>query len=292
VHRFSGLYNIIGKSKWFKKCIGIHPERSLPSLKQTTLRDWFLNYKQGIHTKSIFLFCDEYTNYYDLEIGIKAVKLLNKLGYTVNIPNHPESARAYISKGFLKEAKAIATENVLIFSTLISKDTPLIGIEPSAILGFRDEYPNLVNASLKSTANILALNSFTIEEFLSNEMENNKINTSLFSKSHKTVYYHGHCHQKALSSNSHAVNILGLPVNFNVKSIDSGCCGMAGSFGYEKEHYELSQQIGEDRLFPALRSVEADAIVAASGTSCRHQIKDGINKTALHPIEVLYNALN
>ena len=292
VHRFSGVYNIIGKSKWFKKCIGIHPERSLPSLKQTTLRDWFLNYKQGIHTKSIFLFCDEYTNYYDLEIGIKAVKLLNKLGYTVNIPNHPESARAYISKGFLKEAKAIATENVLIFSTLISKDTPLIGIEPSTILGFRDEYPNLVNASLKSTANILALNSFTIEEFLSNEIEDNKINSSHFSKTPKTVYYHGHCHQKALSSNSHAVNILGLPANFNVKTIESGCCGMAGSFGYEKEHYELSQQIGEDRLFPALRSVEENAIVAASGTSCRHQIKDGVNKTALHPIEVLYNALN
>ena len=292
MHRFSGIYNVIGKSKWFKKCIGIHPERSLPSLRQTTLRHWFLNYKQGIHTKSVFLFCDEYTNYYDLEIGIKAVKLLNKLGYTVYMPNHPESARAYISKGFLKEAKAIATENVSVFSTLISKDTPLIGIEPSAILGFRDEYPNLVNASLKSTAKILALNTFTIEEFLSNEIENNKINPSYFSKAHKTVYYHGHCHQKALSSNSNAANILGLPVNFSVKTIDSGCCGMAGSFGYEKEHYELSQQIGEDRLFPAVRTAEVDAIVAASGTSCRHQIKDGVNKTALHPIEVLYNALN
>ena len=88
------------------------------------------------------------------------------------------------------------------------------------------------------------------------------------------------------------MDILGFPINFNVKTIDSGCCGMAGSFGYEKEHYEISQQIGEDSLFPALRTVEIDAIVAASGTSCRHQIKEGVNKTALHPIEVLYNALN
>ena len=110
-HRFSWIYNIIAKSKWFKKCIGVHPNRSLPILKPTTLRQWFSNHVQGTHTKSVFLFCDEYTNYYDLDIGIKAVKLLNKLGYTVNIPNHPESARAYISKGFLKEAKAIATEN-------------------------------------------------------------------------------------------------------------------------------------------------------------------------------------
>ena len=291
-HRFSWIYNIIAKSKWFKKCIGVHPNRSLPILKPTTLRQWFSNHVQGTHTKSVFLFCDEYTNYYDLDIGIKAVKLLNKLGYTVNIPNHPESARAYISKGFLKEAKAIATENIKLFSTLISKDTPLIGIEPSAILGFRDEYPNLVNASLKYTAKTLGLNTFTIEEFLSNELQDNKINISLFSNSTKTVYYHGHCHQKALSSNSHAVDILGFPINFNVKTIDSGCCGMAGSFGYEKEHYEISQQIGEDSLFPALRTVEIDAIVAASGTSCRHQIKEGVNKTALHPIEVLYNALN
>jgi Fe-S oxidoreductase len=95
-----------------------------------------------------------------------------------------------------------------------------------------------------------------------------------------------------LSSNSYALTTLAIPANFTVQPIDAGCCGMAGAFGYEKEHYELSQQIGEDRLFPTLRTIDSNALVAASGTSCRHQIKDGLNKTALHPIEVLYNALN
>ena len=141
----------------------------------------------------MYLFCDEYTNHYDLEIGKKSVKLLNALGYKVFMPNHLESARAYISKGFLKEAKAIATENIHIFSSLITKETPLVGIEPSAILGFRDEYPNLVESDLKASSETLAKNVLTIEEFLSNEMTLNKIDVSNFTTTPKTVYYHGHC---------------------------------------------------------------------------------------------------
>jgi Fe-S oxidoreductase len=238
------------------------------------------------------MFCDEYTNHYDVGIGKKSILLLNTLGYNVIMPAHFESARAYISKGFLEQAKTIATENINTFSTLITKDAPLIGIEPSAILGFRDEYPNLVAPVLKSKAESLAQNVFTIEEFIAHEMTATNIDVSKFTTASKTVYYHGHCHQKALSSTSYAITSLGIPTNFNVQTIDAGCCGMAGSFGYEKEHYDLSQQIGEDRLFPALRAIDSSAIVAASGTSCRHQIKDGVNKTALHPIEVLYNALN
>ncbi|CAI8198581.1 MAG: Anaerobic glycerol-3-phosphate dehydrogenase subunit C [Formosa sp. Hel1_33_131] len=290
--RFAGVYNFFGNNSWFKTFIGIHPKRSLPQLHTTTFRQWFEGFQQGNYLKKVYLFCDEYTNHYDLEIGKKSVKLLNTLGYKVFMPNHLESARAYISKGFLKEAKAIATENIHIFSPLITKKTPLVGIEPSAILGFRDEYPNLVEADLKACSENLAKNVLTIEEFLSNEMTLNKIDVSNFTTTPKTVYYHGHCHQKAVSSNVHAVTILSIPKNFKVHSIDSGCCGMAGSFGYENEHYELSQQIGEDRLYPALRTIETTAIVSASGTSCRHQIKDGVQKTALHPIEVLYNALN
>ncbi len=291
-HRFAGFYNFIGKSTWFKFLIGVHPKRSLPTLHSQTLGQWFPSVQQKKYSKNVYLFCDEYTNHFDVEIGKKTILLLNELGYNVLMPDHSESARAYISKGFLEEAKTIATENVSTFSTLVSKDTPLVGIEPSAILGFRDEYPNLVDAPLKSTADDLAQNVFTIEEFLANEMKANKIDVSKFTTKTETVYYHGHCHQKALSSNSYAETILSIPSNFKVKSIDSGCCGMAGSFGYEKEHYKLSQQIGEDRLFPSLRELKSKEIVSASGTSCRHQIKDGVNKTALHPIEVLYNALN
>ena len=291
-HRFAGFYNFIANSTWFKSLIGVHPKRSLPILHSQTLRQWFSGIQQENHSKTVYLFCDEYTNHFDVEIGKKTILLLNKLEYKVHIAKHPESARAYISKGFLEEAKTIATENVTTFSPLISKDIPLVGIEPSAILGFRDEYPNLVDAALKVESENLAQNVFTIEEFLANEMNAHKIDVSKFTTKTKTIFYHGHCHQKALSSNTYAETILSMPSNFKVQIIDSGCCGMAGSFGYEKEHYELSQQIGEDRLFPSLRGLDSSAIVSASGTSCRHQIKDGVNKTALHPIEVLYNALN
>ena len=291
-HKFAGIYNFIGTRSWFKSLIGVHSKRLLPNLKSKTLRQWFSSIQQKSHSKSIYLFCDEYTNHFDVELGKKTILLLNKLGYKVFIPAHSESARAYISKGFLEEAKTIATNNVSIFSALISNDKPLIGIEPSAILGFRDEYPNLVDANLRSTAENLAENVFTIEEFLAKELNAHKIDISKFTTKSETVYYHGHCHQKALSSNTYAETILKMPPNFKVETIDSGCCGMAGSFGYEKEHFDLSQQIGEDRLFPFLRELKKEVIVSASGTSCRHQIRDGVNKTALHPIEILYNALN
>ena len=291
-HRFAGIYNFIGKSTLFKSLIGVHPKRSLPNLQSKTLRKWFSGVQQENHSKSVYLFCDEYTNHFDVELGKKSILLLNKLGYKVIMPAHSESARAYISKGFLEEAKTIATNNVSIFSALISNDKPLIGIEPSAILGFRDEYPNLVDANLRSTAENLAENVFTIEEFLAKELNAHKIDISKFTTKTETIYYHGHCHQKALSSDVYAETILNIPPNFKVETIDSGCCGMAGSFGYEKEHFDLSQQIGEDRLFPFLRELKKEVIVSASGTSCRHQIRDGVNKTALHPIEILYNALN
>jgi len=291
-HKFAGIYNFIGTRSWFKSLIGVHSKRLLPNLKSKTLRLWFSSIQQKSHSKSIYLFCDEYTNHFDVELGKKTILLLNKLGYKVFMPAHSESARAYISKGFLEEAKTIATNNVSIFSALISNDKPLIGIEPSAILGFRDEYPNLVDANLRSTAENLAENVFTIEEFLAKELNAHKIDISKFTTKSETVYYHGHCHQKALSSNTYAETILKMPPNFKVETIDSGCCGMAGSFGYEKEHFDLSQQIGEDRLFPFLRELKKEVIVSASGTSCRHQIRDGVNKTALHPIEILYNALN
>ena len=291
-HKFAGIYNFIGTRSWFKFLIGVHSKRLLPNLKSKTLRQWFSSIQQKSHSKSIYLFCDEYTNHFDVELGKKTILLLNKLGYKVFMPAHSESARAYISKGFLEEAKTIATNNVSIFSALISNDKPLIGIEPSAILGFRDEYPNLVDANLRSTAENLAENVFTIEEFLAKELNAHKIDISKFTTKSETVYYHGHCHQKALSSNTYAETILKMPPNFKVETIDSGCCGMAGSFGYEKEHFDLSQQIGEDRLFPFLRELKKEVIVSASGTSCRHQIRDGVNKTALHPIEILYNALN
>ncbi len=237
------------------------------------------------------MFCDEYTNYYDLELGVKSVNLLNALGYKVEMIKHDESGRAYISKGFLNQAKKIAINNVNTFKDIISNDTPLIGIEPSAILGFRDEYPNLVSPEDKPIGLKLSKYVLLIDEFISREIDKGTISSSLFTLEAKDIVLHGHCHQKVLSSLDHTEKILSLPLNYKVEVIPSGCCGMAGSFGYEKEHFELSNKIGEMVLFPAIRQIKNTTLIAASGTSCRHQIKDGTKKTALHPVEILFDAL-
>jgi FAD/FMN-containing dehydrogenase/Fe-S oxidoreductase len=273
---------------------GFAPPRSLPRLHHTTLRKWFRWHiapppvpKMG----RVFLFCDEFTNYTDTLTGIHAVQLLEWLGYEVLMPLHEQSGRALLSKGLLKAAKLIAEKNVRVFGSLVSDAAPLIGIEPSAILSFRDEYPDLVHPSLQNTARQLAINTFMVEEFLAREAKAGKISRDLFTQENKLIWLHGHCQQKAISSLQPAIEILSLPVNYQVRVIDSGCCGMAGSFGYEKEHYDLSMKIGELVLFPAARNADPQAILAAAGTSCRHQIMDGTGKTAYHPVDILFQAL-
>ena len=294
--KFSTLTNWISKQQWFKNSLGIAKNRSLPELQKQTLRSWFKKNQNVLKPmqptkKTVILFCDEYTNYYDVSIGIKAIQLLNKLDYDVKLVKHKESGRAYISKGFLEEAQNIAIANVNLFSDLISEDIPLLGIEPSAILSFRDEYPNLVSKSDKSKALTLSNNVFLIDEFIAAEIDKGNIKESLFTSEAKTITFHGHCHQKALSSTGYTEKLLSLPKNYSVTTINSGCCGMAGSFGYEKEHYELSQQIGEMVVFPEINKTKASDTIAATGTSCRHQIKDGTNREAKHPIDILFDAL-
>ena len=169
--------------------------------------------------------------------------------------------------------------------------TPLIGIEPSAILTFRDEYIDLASDENFEASKALSKNVFMIDEFIAKEIEAGNIQSSSFTKEKKSIQLHGHCQQKALSSVAPSVKLLSLPQNYIVETIPSGCCGMAGSFGFEKEHYELSMKIGELLLLPTVRKQAADVIIAAPGTSCRHQIKDGTGREALHPVEVLYEAL-
>ena len=217
--------------------------------------------------------------------------MLNHLGYEVKMVTHPESGRAAISKGLLQQAQSCAKQNVEIFKNLITKNTPLIGIEPSAILSFRDEYPKLVSKTQQVTAQQLAQNTFLIDEFLTSEIKAGNITPNQFTSEPKQIHLHGHCHQKALSSVEDTAWLLSLPENYHVDVIPSGCCGMAGSFGYEAEHYEVSMQVGELVLFPAIRKSSSSSIIAAPGTSCRHQIFDGTKRKALHPVEVLWEAL-
>ena len=294
------LYNAILQTPLLRRManrlIGFHPDRSMPKLNKITLHRWFQNRTplpslRGERLGRVHLFCDEFTNFNDLDAGIATVELLELLGYEVNLPAHAESGRASLSKGLVRRAKKFANENVQQLATIVSAEEPLIGIEPSAILGFRDEYPALVDESLRETARQLAPHCLMLDEFIAREADAGRIDSSCFTSEKRSVHVHGHCHQKALGSVNPTLQMLSLPVNYTVQEIPSGCCGMAGSFGYEKEHYEVSMQVGELVLFPHLKELDAEILIAAPGTSCRHQIHDGTKKSALHPAEIFRNAL-
>lgn len=294
---FNGFYSVPLFRKIANRLVGFHPERSMPAVSKLSLRKW---YRQHLNTGSpraeskngtVYLFCDEFTNYNDAETGRKAFLLLEALGYNVQIPEHGDSGRTWLSKGLVKKAKQIANTNIRLLKDIVTADSPLIGIEPSAILGFRDEYIDLADPEIKESAKKLAANCFTIEEFLAGQNKAGRIDNTLFTDKQQQVLVHGHCYQKALSAQQHTLDMLSIPVNYKPELIPSGCCGMAGAFGYEKEHYSVSQQVGELVLFPAVRAAAPDTIIAAAGTSCRHQVKDGTGRFSKHPVEILYDAL-
>lgn len=268
----------------------IAASRSLPLISTKSFSKQIQNIKIQRNTNfNVFLFIDEFSNYVDADIARDAYDLLHALGYTVGVVHHLDSARAMLSKGFLDEAKVEAEKNIAFLKTKVSREVPLIGIEPSAILGFRDEYLRLVDDS--TGAQHVSEHTYLIEEFLASEIEKGTITASQFTSEKKHIKIHAHCHQKALSNQKVTFDILNLPENYTPTIIASGCCGMAGSFGYEKEHYEVSMKIGELKLFPSVRKASEDTIIAANGTSCRHQIKDGTQRKAFHPVTILKQAL-
>lgn len=298
--KIPGIYNaIIGNpisGKIFKGIMGIAQHRQVPKVSEKTLKKWYeKDFRRSVSETSnkgkVYFFCDEFTNYQDADIGIKAISLLDKLGYWVEIPIHEESGRTWLSKGFLKEARKIINSNIKNLSDLVTEETPMVGLEPSAILSFRDEYLSLCDVDKKEKAQMLSKNALLIEEFLLKEFKTGRIHAESFKVEKKLIKLHGHCHQKALASVSPTKQVLQIPENYQVQMIPSGCCGMAGSFGYEKEHYQISMKVGELVLFPTVRKQPAEVIIAAPGTSCRHQIKDGTERTALHPVEILWDAL-
>jgi len=294
---FPRLYNAVFQnitvSKIMMKTLGFSENRKMPSLYKTTLDKWLSKHlaSQKESKNVVYLFNDEFTRYNDTEIGITTIKLLNRLGYKVMIPKHKESGRAFLSKGLIRKAKQIAEKNVQLLAPIITKESPLVGIEPSTILTFRDEYPELVGEKLISQAKRLSECTLTIEEFIIKEFNLGKIKKNQFTEELKQIKFHGHCQQKALSGTSATHQMLSIPKNYQVQEIPSGCCGMAGSFGFEKEHYELSMKVGELVLFPAIRNTAESVVISAPGTSCRHQIADGTKRKALHPVEVLWEAL-
>ena len=283
-----------GVSAVVKRVLGFAQARSLPRLPGTTLRGWWR--RRGGTAGSgrlgrVHFFADEFTDTLDAGIGIKAIELLERLGWEVVIPEHVDSGRAQFSQGLVREARDLAARNVELLAGVVSAAEPLVGVEPSAILSFRDEYPDLVPVPLVEKAKQLAGGALLFDEFLARAAAAGRIGPDDFTADSRHVLVHGHCHHKALASMEPTVAILSLPRHYAVEVIPSGCCGMAGSFGYEREHFEVSMKIGELVLFPAVRAAAADAILAAAGTSCRHQIADGTGRRPLHPAEILHAAL-
>jgi len=279
-----------------KRVIGFHPLRSLPRLSGSgpnKLKAHLLavNPSSATIKGSVYLYIDEFTDYQEAELGFKAIRLLTGLGYRVIVSRGILSARTYISKGLLRKAQKLVRKSILHFRDLITEETPLVGIEPSTILGFRDEFPDLAGIDLKEEARKLGRNCLLIEEFLEREIKAGRIMQSEFSDRSLIILLHGHCQQKAVASTRPTLFVLNFPQNLTCSEIPSGCCGMAGSFGYEKEHYGLAAKVGELVLFPTVRNAESEEIICAPGTSCRHHIKDGTGRKALHPIEILLDAL-
>jgi len=294
-----GIYNwIISNAttgKYVKKILGFSDKRKLPTIAKQPLREWFIKKDKPLYNSEakgdVYFFFDEFTNFNDVEIGKKAILLVEKLGYNVLMIKHEFSGRALISKGMLREAKKIANKNVQLFSSRLRDNIALVAVEPSTILTFRDEYIDLVDEDLLDDAKRIAPHTMILEEFLWKEFEKGNITASQFYETQQDVLVHAHCQQKAWKLQHYTEKVLTIPGGNTVKTIASGCCGMAGSFGYEKEHYDISMKIGELVLFPAVRDKDKRTTIVAPGASCRHQIKDGTNERALHPVEVLYDAL-
>jgi Fe-S oxidoreductase len=294
-----GLFNFFAANKLtsliIKNLSGFAPARSIPLLASITLRRWLSKNLEGINPSrpvgELYLFIDEFTNHNDVQVGISSVKLLAGLGYRVLTVRHEASARTNISKGFLRRAKKLIINNIETFAPLISPEKPLVGIEPSAILGFRDEFPDLAGEGQRDQALRLAENTFTLEEFIVREFRAGRITREMFTSKTAEVLVHVHCQEKAITTSAPVIEALSIPAGYRVREIPSGCCGMAGAFGYEKEHYDLAQKVGEMVLFPDVRAASPETIVVAPGTSCRHHVKDGTGRIALHPAEVLFMAL-
>ena len=293
-----GVYNWFASNRWtsgiLKKIAGFAPERKIPEVRKGDFRSQNADCRLQ---KRVYFFLDEFTRYQEPELAETFVRLMNRLGYEVIVPKHTESGRAAISKGCLRQAKRYAEKNIRMLKDLISAETPLVGIEPSCILSFRDEYPDIVGPEYREAAKDMAGHCMLFDEFMMREVEAGRIKPEQFSDMPAEIWLHGHCHQKALVGVEKTAALLNLPAKTTVHVIPSGCCGMAGSFGYEKTHYRTSIAIGEMILFPAVReavknnSIDHPVLIAAPGTSCRTQIYDGTGIKALHPIEIIYRML-
>lgn len=287
---FAGFFNRMQQSWLAKKMLNwlhITTKRALPQLAKETFSQWFKKTSQnGSLSNTVVLFNDTFTEFNEPSIGQGAVKVLNALGFQVIVPPWSCCGRPALTKGLLKKARENAEKVIETILPYALKGIPIIGLEPSCILTIFDDYQGLVSSPMRDKAVQVSKHCCTFDEFISRQLQNGQLPLAFKNDSH-VVKVHGHCHQKALVGMKPTLMVLqGIP-NVSFSEIQSGCCGMAGSFGYEKEHYSLSLEIGELRLFPAIREASSDTLLVANGTSCRHQISDGTQRKALHLAEFL-----
>lgn len=285
------VYNFFVRNKIFssliKTTLGFAKERDLPTIEKRNFEKQIKNSIPKNSLKKILLFIDEFSALQDSRITEIAIKLFSALGYEISIAPLKDSGRTAISKGMVKRAKKIAKNNIDKIKNLVNANCVMIGIEPSSLLSFRDEYPSLVEEDISE----LTSHIYLFDEFIAKEIEENNIREEQFSDKQEKILLHGHCQQKALIGSGYMEKMLSLPKNYSVQVIPSGCCGMAGSYGYEKRNYQTSKQIADLHLTKAINQAEQTTIISAPGTSCREQIKHFTNRKALHPIEIMYNAL-
>ena len=274
------------------RTLGIDRRRTLPPLAPQTFQAWFRNHQvpAAAANGQVVLWDDCHISHHQPELGRDAVRVLEAAGYEVLcLAERKCCGRPLISKGLLAQARANARHNVSRLLPFALAGLPIVGVEPSCIACFRDEYPDLLKTA---GARTVAAQSLFFEEFITLQADRKALALPFARPTgRRRIMVHTHCYQKAFGTAGHVLNMLRLLPDVQVEEIASGCCGMAGAFGYEKEHYDLSMAIGEQALFPAVRGAAADTVIAAAGTSCREQIKDGTRRTARHPISILAEAL-
>lgn len=277
-------------AKWLQGRLGLAAQRSLPAFASETFSDWFQaqrprarNGKRG----TVVLFHDTFMEYNQPEVGQAAANLLQAAGYEVTLVARKCCGRPAISKGGLEQAREYARYNIALLAPYARQGMPIIGVEPSCILTLQDDYLDLMPGP---DAQLVADHAVSIDEFLYQIQQRNELDLT-FTDAPKRLLLHGHCHQKALVGTAPTLALLRLPSGYEVEEIASGCCGMAGSFGYEAEHYDLSMNIGRQRLFPAVEGAEPDVEIVADGISCRQQIHHATGRTARHLVEVLWEAV-
>lgn len=271
------------------RAMGVHPERTLSPFQFKTFSSWWKKHASNLPLQrttrgQVVYFHDTFTEYNYPRIGIAAVQLLEAAGYEVIIEHRRTCCgRPMLSKGLLTDARRAAARNVDVLAPYAKAGIPIVGTEPSCILTLRDEYVDLLPGD--ENVETVASHSYMIDEFLAKLAKTGRLGVG-WKTDAQPVMFHGHCHQKALIGMGPSMAILKAAGCAATES-GAGCCGMAGSFGYEAEHYDVSRKIGEERLFPAVAEQGAETLIAVSGVSCRQQIEHFTERKTVHIVEVL-----